>query len=115
MKKYCALIHGQPVLEATLALRRAHAIRAEEVAPVMMDPAQLEQVVLDGQGGDEADQCAVDLGQREDFGGVFRIDRAAVEDPGRAGRARPGSAPSPDSGRAARRCRSRPGSRRASG
>ena len=31
MKKYCSLIHGQPVLEATLDLKRRHGVKAEEV------------------------------------------------------------------------------------
>lgn len=40
MKKYCSLIHGQPVLEATLALRREHALSADEVESVACDTFQ---------------------------------------------------------------------------
>src|ERR1700759_2098075 len=31
MKKYCSLIHGQPVLEATLALKRKHGLTSDDV------------------------------------------------------------------------------------
>jgi 2-methylcitrate dehydratase len=34
MKKYCSLIHGQPVIEAVLALRRQHTLSADAVASV---------------------------------------------------------------------------------
>ena len=37
MKKYCSLIHGQPVLEATLALKRANQVRGEDVESVACD------------------------------------------------------------------------------
>jgi 2-methylcitrate dehydratase len=40
MKKYCSLIHGQPVLEATLALRRRHALHADQVDSVVCDTFQ---------------------------------------------------------------------------
>jgi 2-methylcitrate dehydratase len=34
LKKYCSLIHGQPALEAVLALRRRHGVSAAEIASV---------------------------------------------------------------------------------
>jgi 2-methylcitrate dehydratase len=37
MKKYCSLIHGQPVLEATLDLKRKHGISSDEVDEVVCD------------------------------------------------------------------------------
>jgi 2-methylcitrate dehydratase len=37
LKKYCSLIHGQPVLEATLDLKRSYALSAEEVEHVRCD------------------------------------------------------------------------------
>lgn len=37
MKKYCSLIHGQPVLEATLALKREHGVKNEEIDAVSCD------------------------------------------------------------------------------
>ncbi len=37
MKKYCSLIHGQPVLEATLALKRANRIASSDVEEVVCD------------------------------------------------------------------------------
>ena len=40
LKKYCSLIHGQPVIEATLDLRRSHTINAAEVEHVRCDISQ---------------------------------------------------------------------------
>ncbi|HXZ07145.1 MAG TPA: MmgE/PrpD family protein, partial [Paraburkholderia sp.] len=37
MKKYCSLIHGQPVLEATLELRRSNGIKGDQVEQVLCD------------------------------------------------------------------------------
>lgn len=37
MKKYCSLIHGQPVLEATLDLKRRNGLRAEDISDVQCD------------------------------------------------------------------------------
>src|SRR5580698_10020432 len=37
MKKYCSLIHGQPVLEATLDLKRRHDVKSDEVDEVLCD------------------------------------------------------------------------------
>ncbi|MBI0329056.1 MmgE/PrpD family protein [Burkholderia plantarii] len=56
MKKYCALIHGQPVLEATLALRRAHAIRADDVEAVECEIFQSGYEIAGGGGFGPKDQ-----------------------------------------------------------
>ena len=37
MKKYCSLIHGQPVLEATLELKRKNGVKSDEVDEVVCD------------------------------------------------------------------------------
>ena len=37
MKKFCSLIHGQPVLEATLDLKRRHGVKSEDVEEVVCD------------------------------------------------------------------------------
>jgi 2-methylcitrate dehydratase len=37
MKKYCSLIHGQPVLEATLDLKRRNGLKSEEIEEVVCD------------------------------------------------------------------------------
>ena len=37
MKKYCSLIHGQPVLEAVLDLKRRNSLTADEIAKVRCD------------------------------------------------------------------------------
>ena len=40
LKKYCSLIHGQPVIEATLDLRRSYELRATDVDHVRCDTFQ---------------------------------------------------------------------------
>lgn len=40
MKKYCSLIHGQPVLEAVLQLRRLHALTGADIATVACETFQ---------------------------------------------------------------------------
>lgn len=40
MKKYCSLIHGQPVLEAVLDLKRRHGLMAQDVERVCCDVFQ---------------------------------------------------------------------------
>ncbi|MFM0339409.1 MmgE/PrpD family protein [Paraburkholderia fungorum] len=37
MKKFCSLIHGQPVLEATLELKRTHELAADDIDEVQCD------------------------------------------------------------------------------
>jgi 2-methylcitrate dehydratase len=50
MKKYCSLIHGQPVLEATLALKRANRIHAEDIEAVECDIFQTGFDIAGGGG-----------------------------------------------------------------
>jgi 2-methylcitrate dehydratase len=50
MKKYCSLIHGQPVLEATLDLKRRHGVKAEEVEEVVCDIFQTGFDIAGGGG-----------------------------------------------------------------
>ena len=40
MKKYCSLIHGQPILEAVLELKRRNSLRADDVEGVRCDVFQ---------------------------------------------------------------------------
>jgi 2-methylcitrate dehydratase len=48
MKKYCSLIHGQPVLEAVLDLKRRNSLTAAEIEDVRCDvfrgPSNLQEV-----------------------------------------------------------------------
>jgi 2-methylcitrate dehydratase len=37
MKKYCSLIHGQPVLEATLDLKRRNSVKSDEIDEILCD------------------------------------------------------------------------------
>ncbi|MGO4327481.1 MmgE/PrpD family protein [Cupriavidus sp. M-11] len=50
MKKYCSLIHGQPVLEVTLALKRANDVKSEEVEEVVCDIFQTGFDIAGGGG-----------------------------------------------------------------
>jgi 2-methylcitrate dehydratase len=47
-KKYCALVHGQPVIETTLALRSEHGIRAENVSEVVAEVFQFAYEIAGG-------------------------------------------------------------------
>jgi len=40
LKKYCSLIHGQPVIEAALAVRRSNDLRAEDIDHVVCETFQ---------------------------------------------------------------------------
>jgi 2-methylcitrate dehydratase len=50
MKKYCSLIHGQPVLEATLDLKRRHGVNSDAVEEVMCDIFQTGFDIAGGGG-----------------------------------------------------------------
>jgi 2-methylcitrate dehydratase len=50
MKKYCSLIHGQPVLEATLDLKRGNGVTAQEVEAVVCDIFQTGFDIAGGGG-----------------------------------------------------------------
>ncbi|BFG79075.1 MmgE/PrpD family protein [Paraburkholderia terrae] len=50
MKKYCSLIHGQPVLEATLELKRVHGITGGDVEDVVCDIFQMGYDIAGGGG-----------------------------------------------------------------
>jgi 2-methylcitrate dehydratase len=48
MKKFCSLIHGQPVLEAVLKLKRGNKIQAADVASVTCDIFETGYVIAGG-------------------------------------------------------------------
>ncbi|SEK12149.1 MmgE/PrpD family protein [Paraburkholderia diazotrophica] len=50
MKKYCSLIHGQPVLEATLELKRKHGLTSDDVEEVVCDIFQTGYDIAGGGG-----------------------------------------------------------------
>ncbi|MEX3936234.1 MmgE/PrpD family protein [Paraburkholderia phymatum] len=50
MKKYCSLIHGQPVLEATLDLKRKHGVTSDDVEEVVCDIFQTGYDIAGGGG-----------------------------------------------------------------
>ncbi|MFL9875936.1 MmgE/PrpD family protein [Paraburkholderia megapolitana] len=50
MKKFCSLIHGQPVLEATLDLKRRHGVKSEDVEEVVCDIFQTGFDIAGGGG-----------------------------------------------------------------
>jgi len=50
MKKYCSLIHGQPVLEVTLALKRKNNVKSDDVEEVLCDIFQTGFDIAGGGG-----------------------------------------------------------------
>ncbi|MEM5382942.1 MmgE/PrpD family protein [Paraburkholderia phymatum] len=50
MKKYCSLIHGQPVLEATLELKRKHGLTSSDIEEVVCDIFQTGYDIAGGGG-----------------------------------------------------------------
>jgi 2-methylcitrate dehydratase len=58
MKKYCSLIHGQPVLEAVLDLKRCHSINARDVERVTCDIFQSGYDIAGGGGFGSKDRPA---------------------------------------------------------
>jgi len=48
LKKYCALVHGQPVIETVLALRQQHSIKGADVASVIADVFQFAYEIAGG-------------------------------------------------------------------
>lgn len=78
MKKYCSLIHGQPVLEATLALKRANGIRAEDVEAVVCDIFQTGYDIAGGGGFGAKD--APQTKEQADYNLKYLIAAALLDD-----------------------------------
>ncbi|CAD6533789.1 2-methylcitrate dehydratase 2 [Paraburkholderia hiiakae] len=78
MKKYCSLIHGQPVLEATLALKREHGIRGEDVSEVLCDIFQTGYDIAGGGGFGDKDHPQTK--EQADYNLKYLIAAALLDD-----------------------------------
>lgn len=78
MKKYCSLIHGQPVLEATLALKRQHGIRGEDVSEVLCDIFQTGYDIAGGGGFGDKDHPQTK--EQADYNLKYLIASALLDD-----------------------------------
>ncbi|GAB7538169.1 MmgE/PrpD family protein [Burkholderia sp. 3C] len=78
MKKYCSLIHGQPVLEATLALKRANGIQAEDVEAVVCDIFQMGYDIAGGGGFGAKDEPQTK--EQADYNLKYLIAAALLDD-----------------------------------
>jgi 2-methylcitrate dehydratase len=78
MKKYCSLIHGQPVLEATLELKRRHAIKSEEIDEVQCDIFQTGYDIAGGGGFGPKDEPQTK--EQADYNLKYLIAAALLDD-----------------------------------
>ncbi|HVE06271.1 MAG TPA: MmgE/PrpD family protein [Paraburkholderia sp.] len=78
MKKYCSLIHAQPVLEATLELKRANGIRAEDVESVVCDIFQTGFDIAGGGGFGSKDHPQTK--EQADYNLKYLIAAALLDD-----------------------------------
>jgi 2-methylcitrate dehydratase len=78
MKKYCSLIHGQPVLEATLDLKRRHGVKSEEVEEVVCDIFQTGFDIAGGGGFGAKD--APQTKEQADYNLKYLISAALLDD-----------------------------------
>ena len=78
MKKYCSLIHGQPVLEATLALKRANGLAATDVESVVCDIFQTGYDIAGGGGFGPKDRPTTK--EQADYNLKYLIAAAILDD-----------------------------------
>jgi 2-methylcitrate dehydratase len=65
LKKYCALIHGQPVIETVLQLAEEHQLRAEHVTGVLLEVFQTAYDIAGG--GKFGDKSQVTTKEQADY------------------------------------------------
>jgi 2-methylcitrate dehydratase len=78
MKKYCSLIHGQPVLEATLDLKRQHGVKSDEIEEVVCDIFQTGFDIAGGGGFGPKD--APQTKEQADYNLKYLIAAALLDD-----------------------------------
>jgi 2-methylcitrate dehydratase len=78
MKKYCSLIHGQPVLEVTLAIKRANAITADDVEEITCDIFQTGFDIAGGGGFGSKDHPQTK--EQADYNLKYLIAAAVLDD-----------------------------------
>jgi 2-methylcitrate dehydratase len=78
MKKYCSLIHGQPVLEATLDLKRRNGVKSEDVEAVVCDIFQTGFDIAGG--GSFGPKDAPQTKEQADYNLKYLIAAALIDD-----------------------------------
>lgn len=78
MKKYCSLIHGQPVLEVTLALKRENNVKSEDVEEVVCDIFQTGFDIAGGGGFGPKDRPQTK--EQADYNLKYLIAAALLDD-----------------------------------
>lgn len=78
MKKYCSLIHGQPVLEATLDLKRRNGVHAEDVSEVLCEIFQTGYDIAGGGGFGSKDHPQTK--EQADYNLKYLIAAALLDD-----------------------------------
>src|ERR1700733_8411353 len=78
MKKYCSLIHGQPVLEATLDLKRRNGVKSEDVEAVVCDIFQTGFDIAGG--GSFGAKDAPQTKEQADYNLKYLIAAALIDD-----------------------------------
>jgi 2-methylcitrate dehydratase len=78
MKKYCSLIHGQPVLEVTLDLKRKNKLKSVDVEEVVCDIFQTGFDIAGG-GGFGAKDCP-QTKEQADYNLRYLISAALLDD-----------------------------------
>jgi 2-methylcitrate dehydratase len=78
MKKYCSLIHGQPVLEATLDLKRKHGLKSDEIDAVVCDIFQTGFDIAGG--GSFGPKDAPRTKEQADYNLKYLISAALLDD-----------------------------------
>lgn len=78
MKKYCSLIHGQPVLEAVLDLKRRHGVSASDIEQVTCDIFQTGYDIAGGGGFGSKDHPTTK--EQADYNLKYLIAAALLDD-----------------------------------
>jgi len=77
LKKYCSLIHGQPVIETVLHLAQAHQLRAEDVAEIRLEVFQTAYDIAGG--GKFGDKHEVATKEQADYNLAYLTAAALID------------------------------------
>lgn len=78
LKKYCALVHGQPVIETLLALKKENSIKATDVERVVADVFQFAYEISGG--GHFGDKSRPQTKEQADYNLKYLIAAALLDD-----------------------------------
>lgn len=77
LKKYCSLIHGQPVIESVLHLAQIHQLRAEDIAAVRLEVFQTAYDIAGG--GTFGDKNTVTVKEQADYNLAYLTAAALID------------------------------------